>query len=264
MPYSKIQWVNDTQPALNQDNLNRMEDGIEGSSKAVDRLSDAKLDTINNAKGLGAILDKLINNISSGTSTTDDIVVNGKIDLAKLEAMLSQMQFNSSTNEVSIGGSAICTTGEYGAYVFNASSTDFPTNIDDGTDYFLLHFDMPGTESLTSCSLDLGTTTITIGDDSTADINFFDNDTFEFFDVEFKRVKSDAGLGLMTVSGYNAKGYNRRTMSAIVSVGLVDEIDYTISGTHDATLLYATPGSSTISAEQTIPNFAPTPFDAEV
>ncbi len=73
-------------------------------------------------------------------------------------------------------------------------------------------------------------------------------------------MKSDTGLGLITVSGYNAKGYNRRTVSAIISVDVIDEIDYTLAGSHDATLLYAVPGASSVSADQVIPNFADNSF----
>lgn len=216
MPYYKIQWMNDTAPAINAENLNRIEDGIGQSADISNTLTQSGLSDSAKAQAFGSILDELISSVSSGTGAAGTLTdANGKIYLDQLKSLLSHITFTTSGNDADmmIDSSSVYTAGQYGCYLYNGASTTANTSIVDGdgnpstTDFAHIHFQNVSNFAFGSVAIAINSTdTITING-----TNFFDNDAFATVDIDITRIKSDnAAACLIAVCGSNAKGYNYR------------------------------------------------------
>lgn len=271
MAYTPTKWVNNSTPPIDEDNLNKIEEALLSQNNSVTQinktLDNAGLNDPSSAQAL-QIVPSLNDTFTDSSGTTSDIVdSNDKIYLNKLVELLEQLTVNNGV--VSYGGSELPSGENYGNYIFNAYYNGNTGDFSDGQtcDYFHITLKRSsGTWTSVTVAYD-GGNSFTIGH-SGSTVDFFDSsDTFDFVNIELKRIKTVDGASphaVVTVSGCDALGYNFRQVEKIIQIGAITKINPSCVGAtlSSTEILYALPGSAGIQSQQLYSNFATQDFTA--
>ena len=249
-------WNNDAEPAINAKNLNDIEAALVKGITAYDNLADLS-SIIKNQDILDALTQYFNDN-----SEHSHLVTNGKISSQALAEWLNNIKVNyngsyidSIEYKTDASNYEVLATQEWvrnnTVVGLNRYSNSLNISIADGPANEI-HIHCEPSSAPTYITVDLSTSTqIMITDNSlgTNYIDFFDNDTFDFIDIDIERIADpNNGYIKVDVAGYNAKGYNYRAVkNQVISCDDINQIEVKDSSDNVITgsAIYSVPANIT-------------------
>lgn len=226
-------WNNDAEPAINAKNLNDIEAALAKGITAYDNLAD-----LSNIIKNQDILDALVRYFNDN-SQHSSLVTNGKISSQALAEWLNNIRVNYDSSYIDsieyktdASNYEVLATQEWvrnnTIAGLNRYSNSLNINIADGPVANLhIHCELSSVPAAILVTLStLSQVIITDSSSGTNFIDFFDNDTFDFVDIDIERILDpNNGYIIVNVAGYDAKGYNYRAVrNQIISCDDIDRI----------------------------------------
>ena len=240
-------WENDKQPAINALHLNDIENAIFNALKASQYISEhsSDLNDLINISGeledLGKIDDALSTDKTIQTLTDDD-----KIVLEQLKDLLEKISYDYSTPGspmVTVDTQTMATrewaVQNFGQYIYSNQKAVGISDTYKHTGDYICPVDGQGNPVGISCAkiiININGYTSPAGIDDlkiytgqtssdyirfvSSDIDFFDHDAFGKVVIELKQALTDPAQIIGTISGYNSKGYNYRSIDFTVNQSL--------------------------------------------